>query len=157
MVIASFNVQSFFSTYRIYIYTWRSFFCFSLSVPLAPLCTPFTLTWHPPAVTGIVLLRLRLLVNWPCLPLPSPNCPALFQLPNPNCPAPNNDDLGTNLLLLCGTLATSKLPGFFFLQFPRFLRPYVRLDIQSTFFEHTVLLLSSIPAWGIDGCTVSRS
>jgi hypothetical protein len=34
-----------------------------LAVPFAPLCTPFPLTWHPPVVTGIVHLRLRLLVN----------------------------------------------------------------------------------------------
>jgi hypothetical protein len=43
----------------------------SLQLPLAPLavpsftplCTPFPLTWRPPAVTGIVLPPLRLLVN----------------------------------------------------------------------------------------------
>jgi hypothetical protein len=28
-------------------------------LPVAPL----SLTWHPPAVTGIVLLRLRMLMN----------------------------------------------------------------------------------------------
>jgi hypothetical protein len=31
-------------------------------LPLLPV-TPLSLTWHPPAVTGIVLLRLRLLIN----------------------------------------------------------------------------------------------
>jgi hypothetical protein len=59
-----------------------------LAVPFAPPLYPFPLTWHPPAVTGIVLLRLRLLVNWPYLPHPSPNCPTLSNFPNPNCPAP---------------------------------------------------------------------
>ncbi len=35
-----------------------------LAVPFfTPLCTPFPLTWRPPAVTGIVLPLLRLLVN----------------------------------------------------------------------------------------------
>jgi hypothetical protein len=35
-----------------------------LAVPsFAPLCTPLPLTWRPPAVTGIVLPLLRLLVN----------------------------------------------------------------------------------------------
>ena len=35
-----------------------------LAIPsFTPLCTPFPLTWRPPAVTGIVLPLLRLLVN----------------------------------------------------------------------------------------------
>jgi hypothetical protein len=35
-----------------------------LAVPFStPLCAPFPLTWRPPAVTGIVLPLLRLLVN----------------------------------------------------------------------------------------------
>ncbi len=55
---------------------------------------PLPLTWHPPAVTGIVHLGLRLLVNWPHLPHPSPNCPSPPNSQNPNCPAPYNDDLG---------------------------------------------------------------
>jgi hypothetical protein len=62
------------------------FLLLPLSVPLAPLYTPLPLTWHPPAVTGIVLLRLRLLVNWPCLPHPSPNCPTLLNFPEPQLP-----------------------------------------------------------------------
>ncbi len=62
------------------------FLLLPLSVPLAPLYTPLSLTWHPPAVTGIVLLRLRLLVNWPCLPHPSPNCPALSNFLEPQLP-----------------------------------------------------------------------
>jgi hypothetical protein len=55
---------------------------------------PLLLTWHPPAVTGIVHLRLRLLVNWPHLPTLHPTVPPFPNSQNPNCPAPNNDDLG---------------------------------------------------------------
>jgi hypothetical protein len=62
--------------------------------PFAPPLCPLLLTWLPPAVTGIVHLSLRLLVNWPHLPHPSPNYPTPSKIPNPNCPAPNNDDLG---------------------------------------------------------------
>jgi hypothetical protein len=72
-------------------YTWRGFFYPPPSFPLLPLpfpfCSPlypFPLTWHPPAVTGIVLLSLRLLVNWPYLPHPSPNCPTLSKFPEPH-------------------------------------------------------------------------
>jgi hypothetical protein len=72
--------------------------------PFAPLSAPLSLTWHPPAVTGIVLLRLRLLINWPYLPHPSPIVPPSPVSQNPGCPAPDNDDLGTNPLLLCGTI-----------------------------------------------------
>jgi hypothetical protein len=49
----------------IYIYTWRVPLAFNLPLPL-PLSSPFNpllLTWNPPAVTGIVHLGLRLLVN----------------------------------------------------------------------------------------------
>ncbi len=48
-----------------YIYTWRNspYFSFPLLAPLAPPLCPLLLTWHPPAVTGIVHLSLRLLVN----------------------------------------------------------------------------------------------
>ncbi len=45
------------------------------SPPFAPPLCPLLLTWHPPAVTGIVHLSLRLLVNWPHLPHPSPSYP----------------------------------------------------------------------------------
>jgi hypothetical protein len=47
------------------IYTWRIPLAFDLPLPVLP-CSPLyplPLTWHPPAVTGIVHLRLRLLVN----------------------------------------------------------------------------------------------
>jgi hypothetical protein len=54
--------------------------------PLPPLC-PLLLTWHPPAVTGIVHLSLRLLVNWPHLPHPSPNSPFPSKLPEPQLPS----------------------------------------------------------------------
>ncbi len=49
-----------------YIYTWRNspgFFPLPLLIPLCPPLYPLLLTWHPPAVTGIVHLPLRLLVN----------------------------------------------------------------------------------------------
>ncbi len=62
--------------------------------PSAPPLCPLLLTWHPPAVTGIVHLSLRLLVNWPHLPHPSPNCPTPPKSLTPTCPAPNKDDLG---------------------------------------------------------------
>ncbi len=73
-------------TLHLHIYM-AQFLLLPLSVPLAPLYTPLSLTWHPPAVTGIVLLRLRLLVNWPYLPHPSPNCPALSNFPEPQLPS----------------------------------------------------------------------
>ncbi len=82
------------------IHTWRNSPCNPL-VFLSPCWFPFIpplypplLTWHPPAMTGIVHLRLRLLVNWPHLPHPSPNCPTLSKFPEPQLPAPNKDDLG---------------------------------------------------------------
>jgi hypothetical protein len=81
-----------------------SFPLFPLAVPsFTPFCTPFPLTWRPPAVTGIVLPLLRLLVNWPYLPHPSPIVPPFPVSQNPNCPTPNNDDIGTAPLWLCGT------------------------------------------------------
>ncbi len=76
---------------------------------LYSLCTPFLLTWRPPAVTGIVLPLLRLLVNWPYLPHPSPNCPTLSNFPEPQLPTPNNDDIGTAPLWLRGTIRNKKL------------------------------------------------
>jgi hypothetical protein len=77
---------------------------FPLLLPFIPLCTLLPLTWRPPAVTGIVFPLLRLLVNWPYLPHPSPNCPTLSHSKNPNCPTPNNDDIGTAPLRLRGTI-----------------------------------------------------
>ncbi len=64
-----------------------------LSPFASPLC-PLLLTWHPPAVTGMVHLPLRLLVNWPRLPHPSPNWPTLTKFPEPHLPRAYNDDLG---------------------------------------------------------------
>ncbi len=49
-----------------YIYTWRNSPGFPSPLadsPLLPPLHPLLLTWHPPAVTGIVHLPLRLLVN----------------------------------------------------------------------------------------------
>jgi hypothetical protein len=58
-------------TYVTFTYIHGVFTLLSFKLPLAPLavpfstplCTPFPLTWRPPAVTGIVLPLLRLLVN----------------------------------------------------------------------------------------------
>ncbi len=96
---------------------------------IAPLDAPFHLcTWHPPAVTGIVLLRLRLLVNWPHLPHPSPNCPSPSNFHKPNYPAPINDDLGTAPLLLCGTQRVwKKLKIFILASFCRFSQKRTKL------------------------------
>ncbi len=79
-------VQSLFAhTTQLHIYM-AQFPLLPLQIPLClPFC-PFPLTWHPPVVTGIVHLRLRLLVNWPYLPHPSPNCPTLPKFPEPQLP-----------------------------------------------------------------------
>jgi hypothetical protein len=69
--ITTFNVQLFFDIHTAITYIHGAVsFALPLQIPLAPLAIsyysplyPFPLTWHPPAVTGIVLLRLRLLVN----------------------------------------------------------------------------------------------
>jgi hypothetical protein len=56
-----------------------------------PLIFPFLLTWHPPAVTGMVHLSPRLLVNCPLCPpllpctLPLPQLPSLLGFPGPQC------------------------------------------------------------------------
>ncbi len=49
----------------IYIHTWRNspYFYSPCWLPFAPPLCPLLLTWHPPAVAGIVHLSLRLLVN----------------------------------------------------------------------------------------------
>jgi hypothetical protein len=55
-----------------------------------PLCSPFLLTWHPPAVTGMVHLSPRLLVNCPLCPPLLPRTPPflilhpLWVFPGPN-------------------------------------------------------------------------
>ncbi len=69
-----------------------------LGSPLPPPLCPLPLTWHPPVVTGIVYLPLRLLVNWPhLLPFTQLTLPSHSQ--RPTYPAPNNDDLGNILAL----------------------------------------------------------
>ncbi len=55
--------------------------------PLSPLCVPFYLLGTLLAVTGIVHLGLRLLVNWPHLPHPSPNSPPPSKFPEPQLPS----------------------------------------------------------------------
>ncbi len=54
------NVQSFHCTYNTVTYIHGAI---PLCSPFAPPLYPLLLTWHPPAVTGIVHLSLRLLVN----------------------------------------------------------------------------------------------
>jgi hypothetical protein len=55
-----------------------------------PLIFPLLLTWHPPAVTGMVHLSPRLLVNCPLCPpllpctLPFPNFHPFWVFPDPN-------------------------------------------------------------------------
>ncbi len=75
--------------------------------PCYPSLTPFVLfsTYlRPPVVTGIVLPLLRLLVNWPYLPPPfNPIVPPSPTSHSLNCPTPDNDDIGTAPLWLCGT------------------------------------------------------
>ncbi len=72
-----------------YIYTWRIplLFLSPCWLPFVPPLCPLLLTWHPPAVTGIVHLSLRLLVNWPHLPHPSPNPPLPSKFPEPQLPS----------------------------------------------------------------------
>ncbi len=63
-------------------------FCSPLAgSPLSPPCIPFYLLGTLLAVTGIVHLGLRLLVNWPHLPHPSPNCPPPSKFPEPQLPS----------------------------------------------------------------------
>ncbi len=67
MAIPVFNIQLIF-TYTLYLHIYMAQFPLLPLLPLppcplAPLAAPLSLTWHPPAVTGIVLLRLRLLIN----------------------------------------------------------------------------------------------
>ncbi len=94
----------------LHIYTAWLFLCF-LPNPFAPLATPspsplypLSLTWRPPAVTGTVLPLIRLLVDWPYLPLPSPINPPIPNSHNPNSSTPDNDDIGATPLPLCGTV-----------------------------------------------------
>ena len=62
-VIQTFN-HSIAHTIQLHIYMAQfPFFSFPLLAPLVPPLCPLLLTWHPPAMTGIVHLSLRLLVN----------------------------------------------------------------------------------------------
>ncbi len=99
--MASFSVQSFLMHIYIYIYTWRGSLLPPSQFPLLPflsLLYTLSLTWRPPAVTGTVLPLLRLLVDWPYLPHPSPIVPPIPNSQNPDCPTPDNDDIGTTPL-----------------------------------------------------------
>ncbi len=55
--------------------------------PLSPLCISFYLLGTLLAVTGIVHLGLRLLVNCPHLPHPSPSPPLPSKFPEPQLPS----------------------------------------------------------------------
>ncbi len=90
--------------------------CFPCRSLFTPLCTPIPLTWRPPAVTGIVLPLLRLLVNWPYLPTLHTIVPPFPISQNPNCPTPSNDDIGTAPLWLCGTTTVCKYRDYFYVQ-----------------------------------------
>jgi hypothetical protein len=93
----------------IYIYARRGAPCSFPNLPLLPLLSllvpfvPLSTYLRPPVVTGIVLPLPRLLVNWPYLPPLNPIIPPSPTSHNPNCPTPDNDDIGTAPLWLCGT------------------------------------------------------
>ncbi len=71
---------------------------------VSPLC-PLLLTWHPPAVTGIVHLPLRLLVNWPRFAPPFTHPTHPLQIPRtPTAPRLTMTTSGIFRLLLSGTL-----------------------------------------------------
>ncbi len=75
------------------------------------LCTPFYLLWTLLAVTGIVHLGLRLLVNWPSLPHPSPK-PSPLQIPRtPTAQRLTRTTSGTIRLPLSGTLISELCPS----------------------------------------------
>jgi hypothetical protein len=76
------------------------------SSPFLPLCTPFYLLGTLLAVTGIVHLGLRLLVNWPPLSYPSPR-PSPLQIPRtPTAQRLTKTTSGIIRHLLSGTLTT---------------------------------------------------
>ncbi len=87
-----------------YIYTWRNSPCFS--IPFVPPLCPLLLTWHPPAVTGIVHLGLRLLINWPTLthPFLTLTHPSPSKFPEPQLTQrPTKPTSGIFRTLLSGT------------------------------------------------------
>ncbi len=78
-------------------------FYLPLPVPLSPPCTSFYLLGTLLAVTGIVHLGLRLLVNWPLLSQPSPK-PSPLQIPRtPTAQRLTKTTSGIFRLLLFGT------------------------------------------------------
>ncbi len=111
------SVQSFFAHTTQYIYTQHIHgallfaFCPLLLPPCTPLC-PLSLTWHPPVVIGIVHLPLRLLVNWPRLPHPSPSWPTHPKFPEPRLPAPTMTTSGIFWLLVSRTFTYDVLYVF---------------------------------------------
>ncbi len=82
-------------------------FLFLLPCPLHPLSSPLALPLTylaPSSCDRTVLPLIRLLVDWPHLPLPSPNHPIYSSSRNPNSSTPDNDDIGATSLPLCGTV-----------------------------------------------------
>ncbi len=101
----SFKVQSFRCTYNTITYIHGAFplaFLTPCWFSFAHLCVPFEFPstyLAPSSCDRNRHLPLRLLVNWPRLPHPSPNWPTLPKFLEPHLPAPNNDDLGNILAL----------------------------------------------------------
>jgi hypothetical protein len=88
-----------------YNYTWRIPLAFisPCQFPFPPPFVPFYLLGTLLAVTGIVNLGLRLLVNWPLLPHPSPK-PSPLQIPRtPTVQRLTKTTSGIIRLLLSGT------------------------------------------------------
>jgi hypothetical protein len=91
-----------------YTYTWRiplKFFFSPLCwLPFVPALFPFPLTWHPPAVTGIVHLSLRLLGKLTPFAPPITQLPPPLQIPTPTAQRLTKTTSGIFRLLLSGTL-----------------------------------------------------
>jgi hypothetical protein len=92
----------------IYMAQFPLFFSPLASSPFAPPLCPLLLTWHSPAVTGIVHLSLRLLVNWPHSPHPSPNYPTPSKFPTPTVWRQTTTTSGIFRFLLSGTSGSNR-------------------------------------------------
>jgi hypothetical protein len=104
MVIALFNVQLFFNTHTTFTYIHGAVsFAFPFQFPLPPLypvstyLAPSSCDRNCPPPSQVAGKLTLFAPPFTQLSRPFPTSQ------NPNCPAPDNDDLGTNPLLLCGT------------------------------------------------------